>query len=686
MADQELTKKVLVVDDEECILSLLNELLTDEGYQVNGASNGFDALKKMKKDAFDVMLVDLKLPKMDGIEVLKSVKDIDPMLPVIIMTGHVSLQSAIDAIQQGAYDYITKPFNLEQVLTAVNRGWEKRSLEAQNQQLLDDLKKKIFELEVLYEVSNAVSYASNYEQLMCSLLSSLRKAVEYDLSACLLVQEKKGRIFIETVNPVRSVFVTKAKKNIIRFFNKESETKIRSENISIQKIPPDPSKYIKLKSRGKTTVKSSLNALITFQDKTIGVINISSSQENAFSDRDLKLLHTIASQMSITLHSLECALDEEKGKMEQLVESMSDGVIMADENNQIVVINPAARKTLMYKRRDDIKINLTKELLKDERNFDLEGLLRNPVIFNRVLTKEIKLEYPREAILTTDVTGIKNRDGKPMGAVVILRDITEQKHVEKMKSEFVSNVSHELRTPLTSIKNSISILLNGMAGEVNKDQREFLDTTQRNVDRLAFLINQILNFSRLESGRMKVNKQLTDIKKICQQTIESIKPQAIEKKINLTRKLSNDIPKIYVDPDKMEQVLTNLLGNAIKYIPSGSDVELTAELVTSSHLPQEIKEHFRKVKQKLVKISVKDTGKGIKPENLKRVFSRFYRGDENDDSVRQTAGTGLGLAISKQIVEEHGGRIWAESEYGMGSTFSFCLPTTKKRKRGEKHG
>jgi signal transduction histidine kinase len=173
---------------------------------------------------------------------------------------------------------------------------------------------------------------------------------------------------------------------------------------------------------------------------------------------------------------------------------------------------------------------------------------------------------------------------------------------------------------------------------------------------------------------------------MCQQTIESIKPQAIEKKINLTRNLRDDIPKIYVDPDKIEQVLTNLLGNAIKYIPSGSDVELTAELVTSSHLPREIKEHFGKVKQQLVKISVKDTGKGIKPENLKRVFSRFYRGDENDASIRQTAGTGLGLAISKQIVEEHGGRIWAESEYGMGSTFSFCLPTTKKRKRGEKHG
>jgi len=681
MTDNKQNKRVLVVDDEENILSLLSDVLQEEGYQVDGVPNGFDALEKVKNSPFDVMLVDLKLPKMDGIEILKKVKMVDPKLPVIIMTGNVSLQSAIDSMHHGAYDYITKPFNLEHAIAAVNRGWEKKALETQNQELLDDLKKKISELEILYEVSNAVSYASNYKQLMSSLLSSLRKAVAYDLSACLLVQEKRGRIFIEAVNPVSSAFVAKVKKEITQFFNSESKTKILPEKIPTEKITLDPNKNNNLKGKGKTTVKSSLNALITFQDRTTGVINISSSQENAFSEGDLKLLHTIASQMSTTLQSLECALEEEKSKMEQLVESMSDGVIMTDENGEIIVMNPAAKKTLMYKRKDDIKINFTKELLKDDRNFDLDELLRDPAIFSKVLTKEIKLEYPREAILTTDVTGVKGRDGNLMGTVVVLRDITEQKHVEKMKSEFVSNVSHELRTPLTSIKNSISILLSGMAGEVSKDQGEFLNTTLRNVDRLSFLINQILNFSRLESGKMKINKKLSDVKKICQQTAESIKPQAIEKKIKLTTNLKNDIPKIYIDPDKIEQVLTNLLGNAIKYIPSGSKVELSAELVASSQIPQEIKEHFGKGSQRLVKISVKDTGQGIKPENLKRIFSRFYRGEENDASVRKTAGTGLGLAISKQIIEEHGGQIWAESEYGMGSTFSFCLLIRTRRKR-----
>jgi PAS domain S-box-containing protein len=681
MADQELIKKVLLVDDEENILSLLSEVLEEQGYQVEGVTSGFDALEKVKSNSFDVMLVDLKLPQMDGIEVLRSVKRIDPQLQVIMMTGHVSLESAIDSMHHGAYDYITKHFNLEQAVAAVNRGWEKKALEAQNQQLLDDLKKKIFELEVLYEVSNAVSYASNHKQLMRSLLSSLGKVVEYDLSACLLFQEKKGRIYFQIVNSVSSVFVTQVKKNLIKFFNSRSKTKIAFEKILTEGISNNRKKSNNLKARGKTKIKSQLNALITFQDKTIGVINISSSQENVFSDRDQKLLNTIASQISITLQSLKGALEEAKSKMEKLVESMSDGVIMTDEHNEIVVINPAAKRALMYKRKDDTKIDFTKELLKEERNFDLDQLLDNPVIFKKILTQEIKLEFPKEVVLTTDVTGVKSINGNPMGAVVVLRDITEQKNVERMKSEFISNVSHELRTPLTSIKNSISILSSGIAGEVNKDQKEFLGTTQRNVDRLAFLINQILDFSRLESGRIMINKKLTDIKKICELTMESIKPQAIEKKIKLKKNIKDDIPKIYVDPDKIEQVLTNLLGNAIKYIPSGSKVELKSELITLSKLPQEIKENFGKGKQKLVKISVSDTGKGIKPENLKRIFSRFFRGEEDDTTIRKTTGTGLGLAISKQIVEEHGGRIWAESEYGMGSTFSFCLPTRKKRKK-----
>ncbi len=675
-----------MVDDEESILSLLSEVLTGEGYKVDGVTSGFDALKKMKENSFDVMLLDLKLPKMDGIEVLRSVKRIDPQLPVIMMTGHVSLESAVDSMRHGAYDYITKPFNLEQALAAVNRGWEKRALESQNQQLLDDLKKKIFELEVLYEVSNAVSYASNYKQLMRSLLSSLRKVVEYDLSACLLARDKKGWIYYEVVNPVNSSFVKQVKNNLIKLYNSENGTKVPLDKISAETINLNREKDCSEKARGKTKVKSSLYALITYQDKTTGVIEITSSREDAFTQRDKKLLDTIASQISVTLQSMKGALEEAKSKMEKLVESMSDGVIMTDENNEIVVINPAGKKVLMYKRKDDTKINFTKELLKEERNFDLDQLLNNPDLFKKILTKEIKLEFPKEVILTIDVTGVKSINGAPMGAVVVLRDITEQKNVERMKSEFISNVSHELRTPLTSIKNSISILSSGIAGEVNKDQREFLDTTRRNVDRLALLINQILDFSRLEAGRIKINKKLIDIKKICELTLESIKPQAIEKEIELKKNLNDDIPKIYVDPDKIEQVLTNLLGNAIKYIPSGSKVELKSELITSSTLPQEIKEHLAKGKQRLVKISVSDTGKGIKQENIKRIFSRFFRVEDEGAAVQNQAGTGLGLAISKQIVEEHGGRIWAESEYGMGSTFSFYLPTRKKRKRGENHG
>lgn len=675
-------KKVLIVDDEKHICEMLSEFFSENGFGVETSFTGKKALEKIEKKGFSVMLLDIKMPDVDGIEILKKVKKIDPDLPVIMMTGNISANSAIKSMRYGAYDYITKPFDLEEAFSAVRRGWEKRTLEIQNRILLEELKKKVFELEVLYETANAISYTLDHKELLRSLLESLQKVVKYDLSCSLLVnRNKEAEIYLQMINPVTNGFIESAKKRAVELFNTESELRIDKKDINIIKIP-------ELKKSSPTNLKKKLKyihsnvfAFLKNNGKIEGVINLSGGEKKAFTPNDIRLLNTIASQMSSAIRGLRGVKMSEKSKMDKLVESMSDGVIMTDEVGNIVVMNPQAMKMLCYRRKEDNGIDFTQNFLRKERNFDLDQILENlKKAKGRVVSCEIKLNFPQEVILTADATEVKSKNGHFVGAVIVLRDITEQKCMEKMKSEFVSNISHEFRTPLTSIKKSVSILISGVAGSLNGDQKEFLSITRRNVERLNLLINAVLDFSKLESRKMKINKKLINLCSLCDVVFKAIQSQALEKKIKLQKEFCKSPVKTYADPERIEQVLTNLLGNAIKFTPEGGKVFLGVREISA----KELKKYKLNLdsKRKFVVVWVKDTGIGIKAKYLDKIFDRFHRIEEEDEvSTHKVCGTGLGLAISKEIVGLHGGRIWAQSEFGKGSTFYFIIPAIVKRRK-----
>jgi len=249
----------------------------------------------------------------------------------------------------------------------------------------------------------------------------------------------------------------------------------------------------------------------------------------------------------------------------------------------------------------------------------------------------------------------------------ILEDLQQAKEgLERavdIKSEFTSVVSHELRTPLTAIKEGIAIVLDETAGKINPEQKDFLATAKRNVDRLARLINDVLDFQKLESGRMKFEMQKGDINEVVSEVIKEMTPAAKERKLALIADLDKKIPEIEFDRDGIIQVLTNLVNNAVKFTEEGSIV-----IATSCDR-----------KNNAVLVSVKDTGRGIKKEDLPRLFKSFEQLEKGKG--RKTGGTGLGLAISKGIITRHNGKIWAESEYGKGTNFCFILPITERRSR-----
>ncbi len=241
----------------------------------------------------------------------------------------------------------------------------------------------------------------------------------------------------------------------------------------------------------------------------------------------------------------------------------------------------------------------------------------------------------------------------------------ELRKIDEMKSEFVSIASHELRTPLAAIKNAVQLMLQGKTGEINENQTKFLSMAERNINRLTNILNSLLDLSRMESGKINLKFEEVDLKNSIDFILSSLKPQADGKSIRLRMETPGDLPLAYADREKLEQILTNLLGNAIKFTPEGGEISISAKPFQEE--------------EDTVAISVRDSGIGIPKDQLGRIFEKFH---QVEDSLRRsTTGTGLGLAITKGLVEAHHGKIWVESEIGRGATFVFTLRTSKGETR-----
>jgi len=269
-------------------------------------------------------------------------------------------------------------------------------------------------------------------------------------------------------------------------------------------------------------------------------------------------------------------------------------------------------------------------------------------------------------IFSISHTGMMYKGKKAM--LEIFQDITKLRKMEielrealEVKSNFTSMVSHELRTPLTAIKEGINIVFDGTSGEINSKQKEFLDIASRNVDRLVRLISDILEFQRLGFGKKQFVMQENDINEVIKEIEKLMKPQAMAKGLNLTVKVANDLPRINFDRDKIIQVLTNLVSNAIKFTEKG-------RIVISATKGDNV-----------IEVLVEDTGYGISKEEIPELFRSFHQLKSGKKFV--IGGAGLGLAICKKIIEKHNGEIWADSDYGKGTTLHFALPIEERRRQ-----
>jgi two-component system phosphate regulon sensor histidine kinase PhoR len=341
-------------------------------------------------------------------------------------------------------------------------------------------------------------------------------------------------------------------------------------------------------------------------------------------------------------------ISSQSQQLRAVFNSMIEGVILTDQAGRIVSINQAIEK-IFEVRKQDVESKIFLEAI---RNNDISEVITSILSTGKPVSKEIVLTYPLQRIFEVNATPIFYNN-LISGSLLVVHDITAIRRLETIRRDFVANVSHELKTPLTSIKGFVETLLSG-ALEDKENNRNFLKIIQNHAERLDSLVDDLLSLSHLESKGMTVNKKEFSLSLQVKEIISGFNSQIKNKGIEVINQLSKELV-VNADHDRMEQVLINLIGNAIKFNKDRGNIRIYNQLSGND-----------------IKIIIEDSGIGIPEKDISRIFERFYRVDKARS--RELGGTGLGLSIVKHIIELHGGRVGVESTEGLGSKFWFILP------------
>lgn len=428
--------------------------------------------------------------------------------------------------------------------------------------------------------------------------------------------------------------------------------------------------------------RSAVIAPLMAGEDAIGAIMAFHRQAGFFSADALEMVKAIGSQVAVAINNAQLyqlirdqaerlGVMFRKEQMEAsrqiaILEAVADGVVVTDATNAISFVNNSAQQIL----------GLSAEQILNQPIENFSGMFgkssqawietvhswaedASPERAGETFAEQISLDNGR-VILVHLAPVIWQKDF--LGTVSIFRDITHEVEVDRLKSEFVATVSHELRTPMTSIRGYVDVLLMGAAGTVSDNQRHFLDIVKNNTERLNILVNDLLDISRIEAGRVTLSSTTVDLRELAEEVVADASRRAQEdgKTMTITLQAPETLPRISGDPERLRQVIDNLVDNAYNYTPANGKITVKLSRANGS-----------------LRVDVQDNGVGIPLESQERVFDRFYRGE--DPLVLATPGTGLGLPIVKQLVEMHHGKIWLTSSGipGQGSTFSFTLPLEK---------
>lgn len=434
-------------------------------------------------------------------------------------------------------------------------------------------------------------------------------------------------------------------------------------------------------SPGPETVglQSALAVPLVTAEQARGALILLSQARGAFQSQHVRLASAIAHQIASAVNNAELydlirdqaerlgsmvrSQQVEASQSQAILNAIADGVIVTDAQHKIVLFNPAAERILALDRSEA----LGRPLIDFIGVFGAAGArwaeamrtwAHQPPASATGASFQERIDLDTGRVISVSPAAVVLGDDF-LGTVTIIRDITREVEVDRLKSEFVATVSHELRTPMTSIKGFVDLLLMGASGELNEEQRHFLEIVRKNTERLEVLVTDLLDISRIEAGKVGLEFEGVDLSAVLEEQESFLEHlmRSHEKPMNLSLTIEDDLPQVWADPVRVRQILANLLENAFQYTPAGGQIDLRASSTEG-----------------VVQLEVSDNGIGIPLAEQERIFERFFRGESALNLG--VPGTGLGLSIVLNLVEMQGGRLWVSSEGvpGKGTTFTVTLP------------
>lgn len=692
--------KVLVVDDEQRMCDSLDTLLTKAGYSVQTAGDGKQALELYGKNDFDLVISDIKLPEMTGIELLQAIRKDDPNAMVILMTAYASLDTALAAINMGAYDYLMKPIEFTQLKLAARRALEKRDLEIARQKLMDELQvkndllnRRIAEVDALYQAGVVLSQSQELKPLLTRIIRLALDVIGASVGSVMLLDEMRGELTVSASvgmsEEVRQKTRVKIGDSIAGYVAKNGEA------LLIPDISSDP-RFAQF-SKGNYETKSLISVPLKIKDRVLGVLNLSDPQHGTvFEENDLRLLATFASQAAIAIDDAE--------NFEQLSKKLNEFAVLYQLATEITTVDNSQDMTALIYRslKQIIDIDFAMWLSWNERSETLvvnywegygkkeagalrgkEVLLRDKTVYSAAVrtlaVKGLINEIPSlgNAIRTFASVPIITKgalhglfclgsrqeqafseNDEYIASIVASQatSIYEQQRAVLSATrlmtmgKMMSEISHDLKKPLTNISGALQIMRERWPEIAQSD--DFFHTAQQEIRRLDDLLKELLNFSNPTKYQLE-QKKIDDLVK---RVIRLVENDLKKHKIMFAQEVEDDLPVVLVNENEIVEVLLNLIINSIDAMPEGGDLSLRA---------------FREVRAEsgklFVVLTIKDSGHGIAPEHLDRIFDRYFTTKES--------GTGLGLAICERIIMAHNGEIKVESTSGKGTTFTIRFPS-----------
>lgn len=511
--------RILVVDDEKNVLSTIQAILQEDGFEVDVANDGKPAIEAIRKHHYDLVLTDLKMPEVDGLAVLAEARKSSPNTVTMMMTGYGSLPSALEAVQLGAYDYLLKPMEVPELKHAVKRGLERRHLS---------------EVDTLYRIGRTLSSTLDEQQIGADIAEATRRVLRLEYASL-----------------------------------SGSEPDIT--NVELAAVLDDP----------QVREKLIVGSIVTTED------NLSAVKEWA----DARDIQSVALVPGRCKEDLVC-------------------VLVAHNGHSPFEFHAWARRFL--------------EALAAQAAL----AVNNCRLFHELKGNNEQLQEANQK----------------------LRD------VDALKSRFLRMATHELRTPLTLILGYDSLLAESAKGRLSPEEEEMLTDAIESCRRLIHLVNSMLDIHRIEAGKMELQLAQCDLRRMASRIVNLFQTEARQKGIHLSLHVPASLPTIEADGDRLEQVIINLVANAVKFTGEGGSVRVSV----------------RPADRNAVEVAVSDTGVGIPLEDQSQIFTEFVRVSRPGGFDR--SGSGLGLAIAKRIVEAHSGEIFVKSRVGQGSTFRFRIP------------